>query len=57
MAEWLGIMLPALSMPERAGMLGGMRQVPAPVLEILTAPARAALGAQAWAETAAAAGF
>lgn len=58
MAEWLGIMLPAISMPERAGMLGGMReQVPAPVLEVLTAPARAALGAQAWAETAAAAGF
>ncbi|MGC3996746.1 MAG: hemerythrin domain-containing protein [Anaeromyxobacter sp.] len=58
MADWSAIMIPALSLPERAGMLSGMaRKLPAPVFETIVAPARAALGPAAWAETAAAGGF
>lgn len=58
MAEWLGVIVPALSRPERLQLLGGLRaQVPPGVFGDLTAPARRALGAEAWAATAAAGGF
>jgi hypothetical protein len=58
LAEWLALMLPALSLPERAALLGGLREkVPPPALLELTAPARAALGGDGWARTAAAAGL
>jgi hypothetical protein len=57
MAEWLTVILPAVSVPERAVLLGGMRAaVPPPVFDALTAPARAALGERGWAATAAAIG-
>jgi hypothetical protein len=57
-AEWLGIILPALSTPERANVLRGLREkVPPPALLTLTAPARAAMGDAAWARAAGAAGL
>jgi hypothetical protein len=57
-AEWLALMLPAMSPPERAGLLGTLRaRVPAPALDALVTPARAALGHEAWSRAAAAAGF
>jgi hypothetical protein len=55
MAEWLGLMLPAISVPERAAIIGGLRaKIPADALGPLLAPARAAIGA-AWGATALAA--
>lgn len=58
MAEWLALMLPALSLPERTAVLAGLRaRVPPAALHDLTAPARGELGATAWAVTAAAAGI
>lgn len=58
MARWLAIMLPAVSAPERAAMLGGLRAaVPPPAFGELTAPARAALGEAGWASAVAAAGI
>jgi hypothetical protein len=57
MAEWVAVMLPAVSLPERAAMLEPMaRQLPRPVLDELIAPARAALG-ERWGATARAAGL
>jgi hypothetical protein len=54
-AAWLAVMLPALSLPERAAVLRPLRgAVPTPALDDLLAPARAALG-EDWGRTAAAA--
>jgi len=56
-SAWLAVLLPALSLPERARVLGPLKGVvPVPVLEDLLAPARAALGDE-WAPTLAAAGL
>ena len=45
LAEWLEVLLPALSRPERASLLGGLRAgMPAEAFEVVLAPARAALG-------------
>jgi hypothetical protein len=58
LAEWLALMLPAMSLPERAALLGGLRaQVPPSALAALVAPARVALGDEGWAHAAAAAGL
>lgn len=57
MAEWLRVIVPAVSRPERARLLGGLRaNVPAPAFADLTAPARAALGPDEWAASVALAG-
>jgi hypothetical protein len=57
-AEWLGLILPALSLPERTALLAPLRAaLPAAGLRQLTAPARTALGHEGWARTAAAAGL
>lgn len=49
LAEWLALMLPAVSRPERAALLAGMRmEMPAEVFEALTAPARGLLGEHEW---------
>jgi hypothetical protein len=51
LVEWLGWILPAANLSERAGMLRDMRAgMPPEVFEPLTAQARAALGAAAWSE-------
>jgi hypothetical protein len=50
-AEWLALMLPAMSVPERAALIGELRaKVPADALGAILAPARVALG-PAWAAT------
>lgn len=50
-ADWLALMLPAMSVSERAAVIGGLRaSLPAEVLGALLAPARAALG-PAWGDT------
>ncbi len=50
LAEWLVVLLPAVARPECATILAGLAQaVPPPVFAELTAPARAALGAERWA--------
>jgi hypothetical protein len=57
LAELASILLPAVSLPERAGMLGALsRTIPRPAFETLLGPARAALGDR-WPETAAAVGL
>jgi hypothetical protein len=57
MAEWLRVIVPSLSRPERVQVLGGLRAaVPPAAFAELTAAARAALGAEAWDATAIAAG-
>jgi len=49
MAEWMALILPALAKPERGRLLGSMRRkMPASVFASVTAPARVALGEQAW---------
>lgn len=49
MAEWLEFLLPAVSRPERAGLVGEMHAgAPPEVFEELTGLARAALGSPAW---------
>jgi hypothetical protein len=58
MADALSVLLPAMSVPERAALVGGLRsKVPGEVFAELTAPARRVLGGEEWAATAAAAGF
>ncbi len=58
MADALSVMLPAMSLPERAALVGSLHaNVPATVFVQLTGPARDALGADGWAATAAAAGI
>jgi hypothetical protein len=50
-ADWLALMLPAMSLSERAAVIGELRaKLPANVLGALLAPARAALG-PAWGDT------
>ena len=56
-AEWLALMLPAMSISERAAMIAELRaKVPASALGALLAPARAAMGAT-WSATALAVGL
>jgi hypothetical protein len=48
-AEWLEIMLPAINLDERAGMLGGMKRgAPREVLEVAAAVGERVLGGSAW---------
>lgn len=55
-AEWSGIILPSLSLPERAAMVAGLAaSVPPAVFQQITAPARDALGPAAWSAVTAAA--
>ena len=50
MATWFAILLPAVSPPEQAEVLAGLRAaVPSPAFEELVGPAREALGPEAWA--------
>lgn len=49
LAQWLRLMLPALSRPERQQLLGDLqRRLPPDAFGALTAPARAALGEADW---------
>jgi hypothetical protein len=49
MAQWMELILPAASFPERLAMVGGLRaNLPVPVFVQATALARAALGRDAW---------
>lgn len=49
LTQWLRLMLPALSLPERQQLLGDLQhKLPADAFAALTAPARAVLGEDAW---------
>lgn len=57
LAEFCGLLIPAMSLPERAAMLAPLAQrLPPPAFEALIAPARRAMG-DAWGKTAAAIGL
>jgi hypothetical protein len=48
-AEWMEILLPAMNVDERAGMLGGMKaHAPAPVFEAVSSVAARVLGGASW---------
>jgi hypothetical protein len=48
-AEWMEIMLPAMNLDERAGMLAGMKaNAPPPVFDAVSGVAARVLGASAW---------
>lgn len=56
LADVLSLMLPAMSLPERAGLVADLRsKVPPQALDALLAPARAVLGRDGWERTEAAA--
>lgn len=56
--EWAALIARSINLPERAGMLRGMAgEIPPAGFAQATAPIRAALGAEAWAAAAAAAGL
>ena len=51
LAQWLGLMLPAASLPECVEVVGGLvAAVPGDVADMLLAPARAAMGEARWSE-------
>lgn len=51
LAEWFELILPAMSCSERAPLVAGLLQAPAEFFELVTAPARRALGKAAWEAT------
>lgn len=56
-AEWLALFLPAVSPPEQAGLLSGLRAAPVALRRSMAEVARATLGGQAYERAAAAAGL
>ncbi len=51
LAEWFEVILPAMSCSERAPLVAGLLQAPSEVFDVITAPARRALGKVAWETT------
>jgi hypothetical protein len=51
LAEWFELILPAMSCSERAPLVAGLLQAPPEFFELVTAPARRALGKAAWEAT------
>jgi hypothetical protein len=51
LAEWFEVILPAMSCSERAPIVAELLRAPESVFEIVTAPARRALGKAAWEAT------
>ena len=53
-AEWFALMVPAMNLQERIGVLGGMKMgAPPPVFQAMSGVAKQAIGDEAWAEVAA----
>jgi hypothetical protein len=52
-AEWFALMVPAMNLQERIGVLTGMKlNAPPPVFEAMSGVAKEAIGEEAWAQVA-----